>query len=606
MSKIKTTLNKNKTHTLNKNKTHTLNKNKTHTLNKSKKNILNKNKKTLKQTYLGGKPKINFPYVYLQITYDDLKNFELLNWYISYKNCCCNKISSGTITDCVTNRDMIPTPTKLVLSDNTHYLVLVIKYNQFVNLYKNANLLLDNNFLQNEILGHAIIKISSETTGVTVAAIYDVCSHHPEKVGYGKIIFNSILQYIKDKNSITYCWLGIKMSNINFDKVANIYISSGFGKGFFTFVDPWNQQLNFPFISLIKKTIVDVVNEESTYVELLKTIQIKNQLSNCIQTNTNYSTFMFKFDKTTIINLRILPFSSHTQITDSLFKRQIELISENSWTSDLRELSGIFNIYNAYKNDKLNSIYKLSLVTIDEDSSIQYTKSPNNTATELNIFKVLIPNESYTFHTHPIQAYYQNKVILGTPSGTDYTAYFYKLMLPFNNPNITSYITPQFHMVVSIEGIYILSLSKESINNIDKIISGKDIISGFLNTNYEYPMEERFYDWVDDNTSFDDSLNTHITKFFEWFNKINVIHIDNMGTQIPFFDLTFKPWKELDTNTIFTVTCPLILQNPFVKSSDCLSIFKTFPNAKFNYSTLSDITMLKNEIDSMSQLDTSC
>ena len=161
-------------------------------------------------------------------------------------------------------------------------------------------------------------------------------------------------------------------------------------------------------------------------------------------------------------------------------------------------------------------------------------------------------------------------------------------------------------MVVSIEGIYILSLSKESINNIDKIISGKDIISGFLNTNYEYPMEERFYDWVDDNTSFDDSLNTHITKFFEWFNKINVIHIDNMGTQIPFFDLTFKPWKELDTNTIFTVNCPLILQNPFVKSSDCLSIFKTFPNAKFNYSTLSDITMLKNEIDSMSQLDTSC
>ena len=546
MSKIKTTLNKSKIPTLNKSNPPTL--------NKSKKNILNKNKKTLKQTYLGGKPKINFPYVYLQITYDDLKNFELLNWYISYKNCCCNKISSGTITDCVTNRDMIPTPTKLVLSDNTHYLVLVIKYNQFVNLYKNANLLLDNNFLQNEILGHAIIKISSETTGVTVAAIYDVCSHHPEKVGYGKIIFNSILQYIKDKNSITYCWLGIKMSNINFDKVANIYISSGFGKGFFTFVDPWNQQLNFPFISLIKKTIVDVVNEESTYIELLKTIQIKNQLSNCIQTNTNYSTFMFKFDKTTIINLRILPFSSHTQITDSLFKRQIELISENSWTSDLRELSGIFNIYNA----------------------------------------------------HPIQAYYQNKVILGTPSGTDYTAYFYKLMLPFNNPNITSYITPQFHMVVSIEGIYILSLSKESINNIDKIISGKDIISGFLNTHYEYPMEERLYDWVDDNTSFDDSLNTHITKFFEWFNKINVIHIDNMGTQIPFFDLTFKPWKELDTNTIFTVTCPLILQNPFVKSSDCLSIFKTFPNAKFNYSTLSDITMLKNEIDSMSQLDTSC
>jgi hypothetical protein len=315
---------------------------------------------------------------------------------------------------------------------------------------------------------------------------------------------------------------------------------------------------------------------------------------------------MFKFDKTTIINLRILPFSGYEETTDNVFERKINIIDENSLKSNLRELSGIFNIYNAYKNDALNSIYKLSLVTIAEDSSIQYNKSLSNTATELNIFNVLLPKESYTFHTHPIQAYYHNKVILGSPSGHDFGGYFVNLMLPFNAPNIGSYSPPQFHMVVSVEGIYILSLSKEAINNIDKIILGKAIISGFLNTHYEYPYTERFYNWQVDNTAFDGSLDQHIDKYLAWFAKINVINIDKMGTTIPFFDLSFTRWNQLNSDSIFTVNCPLILNNPFVKSSDCLNIFKHFPTTPFNYSTLSDITKLKNDIASKALLDTSC
>jgi hypothetical protein len=65
----------------------------------------------------------------------------------------------------------------------------------------------------------------------------------------------------------------------------------------------------------------------------------------------------------------------------------------------------------------------------------------------------------YNFHTHPKKAYENHGVTRGWPSSQDYVGF-----LQLNNHTI-------FHTVVTLEGIYIISLSPEwsgNVNNIDK------------------------------------------------------------------------------------------------------------------------------------------
>lgn len=63
----------------------------------------------------------------------------------------------------------------------------------------------------------------------------------------------------------------------------------------------------------------------------------------------------------------------------------------------------------------------------------------------------------YNFHTHPIKAYNNNRVKKGWPSSQDYVGF-----LDLNNNTI-------FHTVVTIEGLYIISISQEWKGNTEKI-----------------------------------------------------------------------------------------------------------------------------------------
>jgi hypothetical protein len=121
--------------------------------------------------------------------------------------------------------------------------------------------------------------------------------------------------------------------------------------------------------------------------------------------------------------------------------RYLQKINNPSTT---KELSGSLVVSNVIKNgDKL--VFELS-----PDPSTE------KTGEEEEVDAVW---SRYNFHTHPKKAYENHGVTRGWPSSQDYVGF-----LQLNNHTI-------FHTVVTLEGIYIISLSPEwsgNVNNIDK------------------------------------------------------------------------------------------------------------------------------------------
>lgn len=83
---------------------------------------------------------------------------------------------------------------------------------------------------------------------------------------------------------------------------------------------------------------------------------------------------------------------------------------------------------------------------------------------------VSIKNSIYNFHTHPKQAYLDNNVTNGWPSSQDYLGYLYCLKK----------FSTIFHIVISVEGFYVISLHKDRIGN------NINIDKKFILKNYDY------------------------------------------------------------------------------------------------------------------------
>jgi len=74
---------------------------------------------------------------------------------------------------------------------------------------------------------------------------------------------------------------------------------------------------------------------------------------------------------------------------------------------------------------------------------------------------VKVLNDKYNFHTRPQDAYIRNGVNYAWPSNHDYVGFLKAVF----------YSNSVFHVVVTIEGIYIISISPEYASNINMIKS---------------------------------------------------------------------------------------------------------------------------------------
>jgi hypothetical protein len=238
----------------------------------------------------------------------------------------------------------------------------------------------------------------------------------------------------------------------------------------------------------------------------------------------------FAFDKSAIRTLRLLPYLS---FNDNNTSEGIDFINKQ------RETSGQFIMYGVTQNETKQIVYNLSLETSyqEENSTktIQYIVGTSET----------VPMSFWQrgFHTHPFINYYKYNVLIGPPSGKDLNNFVIMWLESVHDINIRPY---QFYAVISIEGIYIYSLTKSGI-----LYVFQNGVPNGLEEHYEYPYSERHFNWKQDYYNEndkrvyikEDSVEEHLVKYFNWFNQVNA-NFNNL------FDMKLLRWKDLTENTV--------------------------------------------------------
>jgi hypothetical protein len=214
-----------------------------------------------------------------------------------------------------------------------------------------------------------------------------------------------------------------------------------------------------------------------------------------------------------------------------------------------RETSGKFFTYKSYNTpimmdiddnnesqlDENDIINKLSLEVCNESSKFKYNVGEVSCVTAVEGENV--------FHTHPFYNYRINKTLIGPPSSDDLSAFLEFVLNDIQKPMTK---IQKFGAVITLEGIYIYSLSAEGIRSLKngKVLNQDEI------KKYNYPINERFYDWdkyeIMAIPTQINEVNDGVNKYLKWFNDVN----RNFGN---YFKIDFKPWKEFDENTTFQI-----------------------------------------------------
>lgn len=143
-------------------------------------------------------------------------------------------------------------------------------------------------------------------------------------------------------------------------------------------------------------------------------------------------------------------------------------------------------------------------------------------------------HEFFSFHTHPIGLYVENGVMVGTPSGQDVQTFV----------NGALYGTSKAHFVVTIEGLYCLSLDKA-------VIYRQPQIEGLVNSipaAFEYPFSARAFDWAAYGRT---DLNRHevsdiVSQYLEWVRGVSA----QFGGLL---EVRFVSWGRLTPSTKWTI-----------------------------------------------------
>jgi len=497
--------------------------------NKKKSTITTTSKKY--RPIISGRPKVSFPYVYFILAYDKFKKYyKTLNPYLLIQTNACDDKSIGKKPEVKYNKEIS------FLKDNSEFCVLVLKYDDAYDLNNDPNMFNNINFL-NRILGHAKLKYYNT---LSLLGIYNVCLHpfnielNPEgkivteekriKPGYGSVLFNSI------KTSISFLqlpfdkiWLGIDINNVNFKKIAWLYASKGFEDPIFSDISPDGKVMPFYFIQLTSKKTSYINNKDDALIPYYETIDLYKQIQTPLGQEGIFN-FKFKFDKTAILTLRVMPFYS--------FSETKQTIGIDDYSMQ-RETAGRFL---TYKSDEYNGdiINKLSLEISNEKSSIKYVIGEKSNVSA-------IEGENM-FHTHPFVNYKIYNTLIGPPSSPDLTVFMQFILKGMQTPMSK---IQKFAAVIAIEGIYIYSLSIDGIRHLKngRILTPDDI------KQYEYPFNERKYDWSTYGNAVRldrDLVNDEIKKYFNWFENVNKRFGD-------YFKIDFKPWKEINEDALFEV-----------------------------------------------------
>lgn len=177
---------------------------------------------------------------------------------------------------------------------------------------------------------------------------------------------------------------------------------------------------------------------------------------------------------------------------NAIFSSEVLDILKQLPHSHTNEISGVLTITNSFYNkSKSEMIWKVDL--------IEGTKSEGDNE------NIIIENDRYTFHTHPKDAYIRYNVEFGWPSGQDYVGFL----------NGVLSVKSLFHVVVTIEGVYIISLSKDYA---DKYLELTDKFEYILN---KYSISKKAFKSPYDYINYvNKELKIFYVTFIEWNNLL--------------------------------------------------------------------------------------
>jgi hypothetical protein len=235
----------------------------------------------------------------------------------------------------------------------------------------------------------------------------------------------------------------------------------------------------------------------------IKSVSTINKIQCVLETKSNeFCPVNFKFDIDTAKHLTKLV--SHVNVLDNGKIKQ-------------KEIAGCFKVSHFTRTKDENIVAVLEITKQDmifgDDQDVD-----------------IITNCKYTFHTHPKEAYKNNGVKLAWPSANDYKAFLYSII----------YGKEGFHSVITIEGIYIISIKP---NELKKIQSYNDSQkTEYYNKNSK--LMNKIYDIPYPRTG-----SNNKGKFSDSTSYCNYI-VNNKENHI--FDVKFLSWKQIYSGNSFT------------------------------------------------------
>lgn len=511
-------------------------------------------------------PAYDFPIVYYLVNHDVLTQSPNLNKYINIQTNACNRKPRDSIThEFLGNRDEM-----CVLFMHwqiSHYLEKLKSSPQ--DYYTTLN---DIGFLNTHILGHAKLVVDPP-----YLKIYNFCKHsltigqdasaarqHP----FGPIgiaMFNALLTATSllpanmEHIGFNTLWLGIDVTNPEFEKVAKIYTVLGFSNPIITNMTSSYTPLGLTIMQLTRPLhkhasshfdSIDNFKEAMILWRRLQTSSPSDVIMDVRNVNSRIMTCNFSFDRSCILSLHLFPFISFNESGIAMGISDVQ---------KQRETSGKFVVVKHDVSDAGHAHIVYTLETMrdltDEIVALKFSVG--------NVDSVPSAIGEATFHTHPIANYYSSKSIIGPPSGGDFLSFVQIFIgLHYAGPGNQSY---KFSLISTIEGVHILSLTRAGIRT---FMDGMSTIlrkhggnypvafNEFSTTvesivrKYEYPPTRRKFNWdqhtIPANTSID-ALDVSMTNYEQWFNKVNAENGD-------IFLWEWIPWEQLTTNYNIDVT----------------------------------------------------
>ena len=523
----------------------------------------------------GGKADVKLPFTYYEINLDFLKMNPMLNEWLKNKmnECVCNSnkkcsYQTSSSTSVTTN------PDDWVISGNQKIIISA----RFEVLYGSEDLNNPEIFmrLSDQFLGFCKLDFNFNDVS-SIVGVFDFCVTSPPinpsdgqpYTGYGKVLFSVIMTYIE----YTYfekdptIWLAINTDNKYIKKVCNIFTTFGFGHQYITRIDPFGTNHMVPILSLSKK-----LNEHTTaYYENIKTLQKCLILLNGFdKEDEKYFKVRLNIDRIAQYRLRLIPFLNKDRETHKL------------------EQGGFAEYWGNFRIDHIE-------FDLDENVVCDLVL-PNNIlgGTKLGSTYINKGNAdntgpmhwlAHSWHSHPFAMYVLHNVIIAPPSGVDCVNF----LLAFNMTSIEN-SPSQCHFVISVEGIYCISLTEYVISNLKNILENLDgatrnNIASLMEFDYNY----RSYDWCEYSIGkscltlkkYEEKYQIKKLKEYEEFvkNRKITLNINNSSEDVQIFNIEFKSWRDLyvvddyKTDTFFEVLMPKIHNNAFIPSDD----FKIIP-----------------------------